>query len=68
MTDMVPYNRCGRIHLGSCLVNGDRADGTVGPICMWCNQPMTRADRELTQRTWDEVSIILAPYRKRLDH
>lgn len=54
------YNLCGRVHLGPCLVNGRRSDGSEGPTCMACGKAMTQDDRILNGRMWDRVRAIAA--------
>ncbi len=56
---------CGRVHLGPCCVNDLRADGTRGPTCQACGQPLTQAERVVIQQMWNKVQLMLAPYREK---
>jgi hypothetical protein len=53
-------NHCGRVHLGPVCVNG----GDKGqPICEACGRPVTRAEREMVQRMWNQVHSLLAKHK-----
>lgn len=59
MTNRI-YNLCGRVHLGPVCVNcGDKGQ----PICMACGGNVTREDRDLNQRIWNQVNDLLRKHK-----
>jgi hypothetical protein len=46
---------CGRIHLGPICINGGAAGQA---ICERCKRDVTREDRIICQRMWDQVRDI----------
>jgi hypothetical protein len=53
---------CGRVHFGPIIVNGGHRNQ---PICRTCGRDVNKAERDQVQRTWNQVSAMLAKYKEK---